>query len=111
MAEILAHNLQVEEILAHNLQVEHNFINEKDNLKDIYKIKEEKETKNKDEKDNNKCKYCDKVFVKIYGLNRHLKSCNVKNDITIKLKRENEELKNDQKIKDDLIIKLKIENE
>jgi hypothetical protein len=55
----------------------------------------------------NNCEYCNKKFVKIYGLNRHLKKCNIKNNITEKLKIENEKLKNEQKIKDGEIEKLK----
>ena len=53
------------------------------------------------------CEYCNKCFVKPYGLNRHLTKCNVKEDIIMKLKIENEKLKNIDAENE----QLKIENE
>ena len=110
LAEKKALDLRLTEKEALDLQQKHNFLNNIEDLKDIYK-KEENIITNKDDNNVNKCDYCYKIFVKKYGLNRHLKLCNIKNDITEILKKENEELKNEQKIKDDLIFQLKIENE
>ena len=42
---------------------------------------------------NNNCKYCNKIFSKKYGVNRHLKICKTKNDLIEQLKTENNILK------------------
>ena len=42
---------------------------------------------------NNNCKYCNKIFSKKYGVNRHLKICKTKNDLIEQLKTENDILK------------------
>jgi hypothetical protein len=72
----------------------------------------------------NACKYCNKMFKRLFNLNRHFDICNIKKDIIEKtkietdslknkdveneiLKNENEILKNEQKIKNDEIEKLK----
>ena len=127
LAKKIAPDLLFEKNMAPDLRQEHNF---KNNIECLIKTKEYRtkeeikitDTDNKEDDikiinesedicNNIKCEYCDKFFVKLYGLNRHLKSCNIKKDITEKLKIENEKLKNEQKIKDELIEKLKIENE
>ena len=41
----------------------------------------------------NSCKYCNKIFYKKYGVNRHLKICKTKNDVIEQLKTENDILK------------------
>ena len=41
----------------------------------------------------NSCKYCNKIFNKKYGVNRHLKICKTKNDVVEQLKTENDILK------------------
>ena len=119
-------DLQQEHNFPLDLQQEHKFENNIDfsikhkeqciikntNISEVENIKDVKDVKDiVNMGDILKCEYCDKKFVKIYGLNRHLKLCNIKKDITEKLKIENEKLKNDQKIKNDLIEKLKIEIE
>ena len=59
----------------------------------------EKTTKNIDpytlnlEINKNSCKYCNKIFYKKYGVNRHLKICKTKNDVVEQLKTENDILK------------------
>ena len=41
----------------------------------------------------NSCKYCNKIFSKQYGVNRHSKICKTKNDVVEQLKTENDILK------------------
>jgi hypothetical protein len=73
---------------------------------------------NEDNEDKNKCEYCNKKFVKRYGLNRHLLRCKIKLNISIQLKKEvdilkneNDQLKIEQKAKEEEFDKLRIENE
>ena len=97
LAKKIAPDLLFEKNMAPDLRQEHNF---KNNIECLIKTKEYRtkeeikitDTDNKEDDikiinesedicNNIKCEYCDKFFVKLYGLNRHLKSCNIKKDI------------------------------
>ena len=99
--DLLALDLHSGDLLAHDLHQKPAFKNKeslKINVMNIVKM---------DKNEKIICEYCNKCFVKQYGLNRHLIKCNVKEDIIIKLKMENEKLKNIDVENE----KLKIENE
>ena len=116
LAEFTAPNLSLAEFSTTNLQTEIDLKN--NNIND--NVDEHKTKINEENMKINKvkCEYCNKFFTKQYGLNRHLLRCNIKRNISEKLKVENEnlkieneKLKNEKKIKDDEVEKLKIENE
>ena len=97
---LVAPNLQKAQILAPNYDPGPKIVEKHDNNSDFFSNAKIKDTT---------CTYCNKIFVKVYGLNRHLKICKEKTNIIDKLIIENEKLKNEKKIKDEENEKLKNE--
>ena len=82
----MARNLQKAQISALELQTAPKIVDKHDNNSDFCSNAKIKDTT---------CSYCNKIFVKLYGLNRHLKICKEKINIIDKLIIENERLKNE----------------
>ena len=97
---LVALNLQKPQIRAPDYDLGPKIEDKHENNNDFYSNVKIKDTT---------CTYCNKTFVKVYGLNRHLKICKEKTNIIDKLIIENERLKNEQKIKDEENEKLKTE--
>ena len=127
--EIVAPILQKDNIFAPKLPKHHilapKIPKNNDNIIDAETVNN-KENVNKDELEKeddinnnvNKCEYCNKTFIKLYGLQRHNSRCKVKNNIVEALKKENdiknnivEELKKENDKKNEEILKLKNEVE
>ena len=98
--ELMAPNLQKAQKVAPNSNYGPVFVEKHEYLNNITNNNKNKDTI---------CTYCNKSFVKVYGLNRHLKICKEKQNIIDELLMENEKLKYEQKIKDEEIEKLKNE--
>ena len=80
-----------------NLIKKKDYVYHTENSNSVCSVLKETDSQNIEDNDN-VCVHCNSVFVKKYGLNRHLKICKIKNDIVNKLKIEIEDLKNNNKI-------------